>query len=323
MHPAKPEDVAPFLDLLERAASWLSASGIRQWSPGTMKAQAAKLARMQVAGDLLIARDGTNLLGGMVLTGEPDPLWADAPRENAAYLSKLVIDRAYASRGLGAALLADAERIARIRGYARVRLDCVADNTPMTRYYQALGYYPHGVVPSGGLLLHRHEKELIDVDFDAWHPAQHATLMFVTQLDHVLLIHKKRGHGAGKVNGPGGAVERNESPLEAAVRETREEVGIEVRDARAAAELRFRDPIDPPLCGYVFVASRFDGTPIETEEALPFWCDRAQLPLDRMWADDCLWLPPVLEGLRLIGDFAMSGDAVRAHRLRYVDDLPF
>jgi hypothetical protein len=42
-----------------------------------------------------------------------------------------------------------------------------------------------------------------------------------------------------------------------------------------------------------------------------------------MWADDRLWLPPVLDGQRLIGDFAMSADAVRAHRLRYVDDLPF
>jgi hypothetical protein len=42
-----------------------------------------------------------------------------------------------------------------------------------------------------------------------------------------------------------------------------------------------------------------------------------------MWDDDRLWLPRVLEARKLIADFLMEGDRVRAHRLEYVDALDF
>ena len=43
-----------------------------------------------------------------------------------------------------------------------------------------------------------------DVDWESWEPEQVATLLFVIKDTEVLLIHKKRGLGAGKINGPGG-----------------------------------------------------------------------------------------------------------------------
>ena len=43
-----------------------------------------------------------------------------------------------------------------------------------------------------------------DIDWDTWQPEEVATLMFIIQGDSVLLIRKKRGLGAGKINGPGG-----------------------------------------------------------------------------------------------------------------------
>ncbi len=42
-----------------------------------------------------------------------------------------------------------------------------------------------------------------DVDWESWEPEQVATLLFVVKDTEVLLIHKKRGLGAGKINGPG------------------------------------------------------------------------------------------------------------------------
>ena len=55
---------------------------------------------------------------------------------------------------------------------------------------------------------------------------QQATLCFILKNDQILLIRKKRGIGKGKINGPGGKVDPGETFLEAAVRETREEVGV-------------------------------------------------------------------------------------------------
>ena len=52
-------------------------------------------------------------------------------------------------------------------------------------------------------------------------------ILFVLDGDQILLIDKKRGLGHGKVNGPGGRLEPGESAYQAAVRETREEVGLE------------------------------------------------------------------------------------------------
>jgi 8-oxo-dGTP diphosphatase len=42
--------------------------------------------------------------------------------------------------------------------------------------------------------------------------------LFVIRDGHILLIHKKRGLGAGKINGPGGRIDLGESPQECAVR---------------------------------------------------------------------------------------------------------
>ena len=63
-----------------------------------------------------------------------------------------------------------------------------------------------------------------------WTPDILATLMFVVQDAKILLIRKKRGIGAGKVNGPGGKFEPGETALQCVLREVREESGLtEVR----------------------------------------------------------------------------------------------
>ena len=58
---------------------------------------------------------------------------------------------------------------------------------------------------------------------ETWQPNMVANLVFLTRGQEVLLIHKKTGLGAGKINGPGGKLEPGESPLEGAIREV--EVG--------------------------------------------------------------------------------------------------
>ncbi|MEM9057182.1 MAG: NUDIX domain-containing protein, partial [Pseudomonadota bacterium] len=65
-------------------------------------------------------------------------------------------------------------------------------------------------------------SEFHRIDWAAWTPKDIATLLFVVRGGEVLLIHKKRGLGAGKINGPGGRVEPGETVQECAVREVRE-----------------------------------------------------------------------------------------------------
>lgn len=161
---------------------------------------------------------------------------------------------------------------------------------------------------------------LLSERLQGWQPDVRGTLLFLRNGDQVLLIRKKRGHGAGKINGPGGKIDPGETPLAAALRETHEETGLEVRHAELMAEFRFVDLVAPQWYGYVFLAREWQGTPRETAEADPFWCPIAELPFDQMWDDDRYWLPRLLAGERLRGDFLFDDGELLAHRLGPLPD---
>jgi 8-oxo-dGTP diphosphatase len=154
---------------------------------------------------------------------------------------------------------------------------------------------------------------------DPWQPEYVGTLVFVLHNDEVLLIHKKTGHGQGKVNAPGGKLEHGERLSVCAARETSEEVGIEVTDLVCRAELRFVEQQGPQWLGYAFTTRAYSGTPIETAEANPFWCRQADIPYARMWDDDRIWLPQILaqesrgEAGFLIADLLFRGGRLLEH----------
>ena len=147
-----------------------------------------------------------------------------------------------------------------------------------------------------------------EVDWERWQPQQRATLLFVVRDGRILLIDKKRGLGAGKVNGPGGRLEGEETPLQAAIRETREELRVTPLGVRACGELRFQFVDGLSIHGFVFTAADCDGEPQETDEARPFWAPLDAIPFDRMWADDRLWFPLMLAGSSFDGRFLFDGD---------------
>ena len=148
------------------------------------------------------------------------------------------------------------------------------------------------------------------IDWSQWHAPVHATLVFVVQGGRILLIEKKRGLGAGKINGPGGKIDPDESPRQCAIRETSEELRIKVHGPRKVGELHFAMSEVPDILCHVYVAEDFEGVPTETEEANPVWYPVDAIPYDRMWSDDRHWLPLLLEGKTFLGKFAFSGETV-------------
>jgi len=165
-------------------------------------------------------------------------------------------------------------------------------------------------------------RRVQDIDWERWQARDVATLLFITQGGRVLLIQKKRGLGAGKVNGPGGRLEPGESPLAAAIREVEEEVCVTPLEIEARGELSFEFTDGYRLHVHVFIARRFTGTPAATDEADPFWCSESALPFERMWADDALWLPHVLAGRSVKGRFVFEGDDMLDHELEIGELTP-
>jgi len=142
-----------------------------------------------------------------------------------------------------------------------------------------------------------------------------ATLCFLIKGNpprQILLGLKKVGFGAGKYNGFGGKVEEGETMTMAAVRELEEETGVRVceRDLWQMGHLTFLFPAKPAWnqVVHVFLATVWQGAPLESIEMAPTWFTVDNIPFGNMWQDDPHWLPRVLAGERIRARFTFKAD---------------
>ena len=157
------------------------------------------------------------------------------------------------------------------------------------------------------------------MDWSTWQPTERANLCFILKDNQVLLIRKKRGLGAGKINGPGGRIEPGETALQAAIRETQEEIGVTPRSPDVRGELSFQFTDGYGLHCSVFLAEDCEGTPVETDEATPFWVSTERIPYDDMWSDDQHWLPLLLTGKKFRGFFEFDGERMLSHKVEALE----
>ena len=119
------------------------------------------------------------------------------------------------------------------------------------------------------------------INWARWKPVERATLLFVRKNGKLLLIHKKRGLGAGKINGPGGRLDPGETPRQAAIREVQEELCVTPTGIKKAGELLFQFTNGHSIHGYVFTATGLKGKPKETHEATPMWISEKNIPYQK------------------------------------------
>jgi 8-oxo-dGTP diphosphatase len=128
----------------------------------------------------------------------------------------------------------------------------------------------------------------------------------------VLLGRKLTGLGTGKVVAPRGKLESGETPAEAAIREVREEVGIDV-DLSAlelVGELTYSFPAKPSWSqkSWAFRAVGEFGDPVASHELAAAWTPVTRLPLWEMWDDARYWLPLALAGTIVKATFEYGED---------------
>lgn len=136
------------------------------------------------------------------------------------------------------------------------------------------------------------------------------TLCLLVRGKLVLLAMKKRGFGAGKWNGVGGKLNPGESIEQAAIRETQEEIRVTPLKLEKVGTLDFYFPPNPDWNQQmtVFLVREWEGNPTETEEMRPEWFSVKDLPLAAMWASDISWMPRVLAGEKVTGEY-LFGEA--------------
>lgn len=164
-------------------------------------------------------------------------------------------------------------------------------------------------------------KDVSDIEWETWQPDQDAVTCYIIRDDEILLIHKKTGLGAGKVNAPGGRIEPGETAAEAAVRECVEEVGVTPHAPEKRADLSFVFTDGFSLHCSAFFSFSHTGTPAESDEADPFWCDIEKIPFSQMWEDDAVWVPMALKGECVEGRFIFDGERMLSKEIRMVESF--
>ena len=156
-----------------------------------------------------------------------------------------------------------------------------------------------------------------NIDWASWQPSERAVIIYITDRKQkkVLLIMKKKGLGKGKVNAPGGRLEKGESYLQAVIRECREEVSVTPLHPEKRMELHFQFTNGYALYGEAFFTDAWEGEPASSDEADPFWCDLDKLPWENMWEDDRRWLPMALDGKKLRGFYVFDDDKMLSEKL--------
>lgn len=128
----------------------------------------------------------------------------------------------------------------------------------------------------------------------------HTAVMLLKKDGKVLLGLKKRGFGMGKLTSVGGKQEKGESIDETAIRETFEEISVKVTEMEHMADivfdnLHYKGKPERDMM-HVFVATKWQGEPQESDEIKPEWVKISEMPYQRMWGDNEHWLPEVLRG---------------------------
>lgn len=152
------------------------------------------------------------------------------------------------------------------------------------------------------------------------------TLVFLVKDGQILLAMKKRGFGANRYNGVGGKLEPNESMEAALVREAQEEIGATPTHYWKVAEhdfTQYEEGVPWHMYVHAYLCDEWEGMPIETDEMAPKWFAIEDIPYDKMWEGDTYWLPQVLNGGKVNGQYIFDkNDTILSHVIDIVDELP-
>lgn len=131
--------------------------------------------------------------------------------------------------------------------------------------------------------------------------------------ERILLGHKKRGFGTGKMTSFGGKIEPGEKPLDCIQREFQEETSIHLpkTDFKAIGIIDFQFPYHEGwgFKTFIFHVVGLDGhQPKESEEICPQWFSLTDLPWTEMWEDNRHWLMLAASGQCFNAEFTYGKD---------------
>lgn len=155
---ALPGEIETVSSVLLEAANWLRERKIPMW-------RADELSRDRVAADVaagyfFLARCGTEVAGTIKFQWQDALFWPDTPADEAAFIHRLAVRRAFAGGELSTLLLRWAATRAADAGKHFLRLDCEASRPRLRAVYERFGFRHHSDRQVGPYFVSRYELSL-------------------------------------------------------------------------------------------------------------------------------------------------------------------
>ena len=154
---ATPQDVDVVSSILKEAARWLEPAGMPLWREGEL--EPASIGADVRAGLFFLAECSGDPAGTVNFQLDDPLFWPEARPQEAAYIHRLAVRRAYAGTGLSTALLRWAAERAQPLGLRYLRLDCVASRPRLRAVYERFGFEHHSDKQVGPYFVSRYQYD--------------------------------------------------------------------------------------------------------------------------------------------------------------------
>ncbi len=148
-----------------------------------------------------------------------------------------------------------------------------------------------------------------------------ATLVYLKRGGQTLMIHRVKKDNdmhAGKWNGLGGKFEAGETPEACAIREVREESGLEMRSPRLRGLVMFPAFKGDDWYVFVFTADEFSGSLLaESAEGRLAWIEDDEIESLPLWESDHIFLPWLRDGKFFSARFDYDGDKMTGYEAAF------
>ena len=160
---ARAADFDAVLAILREAADWLSARGNPQWQHWYMDFGERMLRERLEHHEVYLFRLDRTPVGTLSIQWSDPEVWGERGLDGlAGYIHGMGIARSVGGQRVGQRLLEWAVETIAARGRRFARLDAMASNEPLCRYYEERGFRPLGTVVLAGNFttrLFEHERE--------------------------------------------------------------------------------------------------------------------------------------------------------------------
>jgi GNAT superfamily N-acetyltransferase len=159
------QDVPAIMTIVRRVVPLMRASGNLQWDD--RYPNAGVFERDVEMAQLWVAEIDGEIAGVAAITTDQEPEYANVGwdiSESALVVHRVAVDPAFRGKGIAAALMKQAETVARSRGISVLRVDTNTQNAATQRLFPKLGYTFSGETELGfrvGLRFLCYEKRLV------------------------------------------------------------------------------------------------------------------------------------------------------------------